>query len=307
MAVLSVETKKISELEAASSCASNDTFVLDTALSGTQKLSYSNLIGSVKSTLNVPAGADTLLANTTISTTYENEAAKVAASSLTYDLNFRLAVTERERNCIYGVLPYGIEWTLTNLLAKIRAEKFDDFAIGDYIVENSNKWLVAAKNYWTAAELGTFVPHVVLMRAEPTSTNYKYNDTATNTGGFNSSALATTLTTTIYNALPSALRAACLDVNSYESTKSGISKYSRKIKLPSVRQVTGESLNTNSSCYMQLPICRSQVFLTNGFWLLDADTENNTNFLYYSQQYKTFRTIAANSTSVPVCPILAIG
>lgn len=308
MAVISVETKKISELEAASSCASNDAFVLDTVLNGTQKLTYSNLVGSVKNTMNVPAGADTLLANTTISTIYENNSAKVAASSLAYDLDSRLTVAEREKNCIYGVLNRGIEWTLTNLLAKIRAQSFNDFAIGDYIVENSNRWLIAAKNYWTDNEFTTFTPHVVLMRETGTSTNYKYNDTATNSGGFNSSALASTVTGTIYNALPSALRAACLDVNSYESTKSGITKYSRKIKLPSVKQVTGDANLSNCISYNMLPLCRSMAFLNNsGFWLLDPNDGNATDFLYYSPMYKSVRTASATTTTIPIRPILTIG
>ncbi len=312
MAVLSVETKKISELEAASSCASNDTFVLDTALSGTQKLTYSNLIGSVKSTMNVPAGADTLLANTTISATYENEAAKVAASSLAYDLNSRLAAAERECNCIHGVLAYGIEWTLTNLLAKIRAEKFNDFAIGDYIVVSDIKWCVAAKYYWTANELPDGdAPHVVLMPAAKLGgQNYKYNSSNTNAGGFNASELATTVTTTLYNALPSALRAACLSVNSYESTKTSTSKFSRKIKLLTERQTTGLHFRsvTGGACYEQLPLCRSMSFLGNGgsFWLLDPVDDETTSFCCWRQDYQAVINNSASS-SYGVRPIITIG
>lgn len=307
MAVLSVETKKISELDAALAVNGTDNFIVDTAANGTRKATFSAILASLKSELNVPTSANTLLSNESVSTTYENETAKVAASSLAYDLSARLTVAERERNCIYGVLPHGIEWTLTNLLAKIRAEKFSDFAIGDYIVENSNKWMVAAKNYWTENELTTFTPHVVLMM-ESGASNYSYNSTATNSGGFNNSALATTLTTTFYNSLSSALRAACLEVNSYESTKGGMSKYKRKIKLPSTKQTVSETVNSSCPSYEQFPLCRSLHFLNaSGFWLIDADDANAANFLYYSPMYKSARTTSATTSSIPIRPILAIG
>lgn len=311
MAVLSVETKKISELEAATTLNANSLFVADMPTVGTQKLAYNDLVGNIKDSLQIPRAADAV-PTSAIATEYTNSQAQVAAASQGYDLNARLSVIEREQNCIYGVLAHGIEWTLTNLLAKIRAEKFNDFAIGDYITVSDIKWCVAAKYYWTANELPDGdAPHVVLMPAARLGgQNYKYNSSNTNAGGFNASELATTVTTTLYNALPSALRAACLSVNSYESTKSGTTKYSRKIKLLTERQATGLHFRSTNggACYEQLPLCRSMSFLGNGgsFWLLDPVDGETTSFCCWRQDYQAVVNNSASS-SYGVRPIITIG
>lgn len=311
MAVLSVETKKISELEAATTLNANSLFVADMPTVGTQKLAYSDLVGNIKDSLQIPRAADAV-PTSAIATEYTNSQVQVAAASQGYDLNARLSAIEREQNCIYGVLAYGIEWTLTNLLAKIRAEKFNDFAIGDYITANDIKWCVAAKYYWTNNELPDGdAPHAVLMPAARLGEqNYRYNSTNTNAGGFNASELATTVTTTLYNALPSALRSVCLSVNSYESTKSGTTKYSRKIKLLSERQATGLHFRstTAGACYEQLPLCKSMSFLANGgsFWLLDPADAENTSFCCWRQDYQAVINNNASS-SYGVRPIITIG
>lgn len=311
MAILSVETKKISELEAATTLNANSLFVADMPTVGTQKLSYSDLVGNIKDSLQIPRAADAV-ATSAIATAYTNSQTQITAASLGYDLNARLTVIERENDCINGVLPYGVELQLSDLLAWIRANQFYKFAIGDYITVNGEKWCVAAKNYWQSGVVPDDVKHVVLMpldRLGGANTGYRYNSTNTNTGGFNSSELKTTLTTTIYNALPSALRAACLDMYTYESTKSSNARYTRKIKLPNEKQAFGSTLFAPylGASYQQLPLCRSLHFLgASSFWLLDPDDESAAQFLYYNQGYQSIRPQNASSTA-GVRPIITVG
>lgn len=309
MAILSVETKKISELEAATTLNANSLFVADMPTVGTQKLAYSDLVGNIKDSLQIPRAADAV-ATSAIATAYTNSQTQITAASLGYDLNDRLTVIERENDCINGVLTYGVELQLSDLLAYIRAGQFHKFAIGDYITVNSEKWCVAAKNYWQSGVVPNDAKHVILMSLNRLGdTGYKYNSTNTNSGGFNSSELKTTLTTTIYNALPSALRAACLDMYTYESTKSSNARYTRKIKLPNEKQVFGSSLFAPylGASYQQLPLCRSLQFLgENNFWLLDPDNDTTTQFLYYNIGYQSIRPQNASSTA-GVRPIITVG
>lgn len=238
MAILSVETKKISELEAASSCANNDTFVLDTALSGTQKATFSTVIDSIKSAMNVPTAADTLLANTSISTAYENEAAKVAASSTVYTAELRIRNLEKNARAVQGAIKYGDEQQLSDLLAAIRSNDPNAYCLGDYITASGVKWVVVAKNYYNEAQISPYKSHAVLMSFESVG-NRAFNSAATIAGGYNSSALKTWLEGDFYNSLPSALRSAIIQPNVTESTVGDVITVARKIQLPGAIQIGG--------------------------------------------------------------------
>lgn len=286
MAVLSVETKKISELEAASSCASNDAFVLDTALSGTQKLTYSNLVGSVKSTMNVPAVADTLLANTTISTTFENESAKVAASSTVYAAEKRLSNAEKDLLFMQGAVAYNDSWTLANLLAAIRSNDPKAYSLGDYITVDGKKWTIVAKNYYTSNNLATWKQHAVLMMYDSLE-NQIYNTTNTNAGGYNGSTIKTWLEGTFYNSLPSELRACILQVSVTESTMGANNVFTRSIQLPSIMQLTGTAQHAepNRAFGPPFPVVHNALFLYGGsgaeYWTNTPVDGSTTNFGVY--------------------------
>ena len=150
MAVLSVETKKISELDAALAVNGGDNFIVDTAANGTRKATFSAILASLKSELNVPTSANTLLSNESISSTYENNAAKVASSASVYTAEQRLTNAEKDLLFLQGAVAYNTEWTLANLLTAIRSNDPKAYSLGDYITASSKKWVVVAKNYYTS-------------------------------------------------------------------------------------------------------------------------------------------------------------
>lgn len=309
MAVLSVETKKISELDAASAITDSSLFVVDVPSVGTQKLEYSALAGNIKSSLGVDAD-DTVLPASAVASVYSDDPGQIAPASQAYDLNNRLNVIERENDCIAGARLYGIEWALADLLTEIRASRFNSFAIGDYILANSKHWCVVAKNFFCNSNSITNPashPHAVLMPYESLG-SYAYNSSNTNSGGYEASELKTTIEGTVYNALPSALRSACLDVKQYESTKSGFGQKTRKIRLPNEIQVFGSRIYgvANGAVTQQFPLCRALRFMANDTWLVDPADSNTTGFLAYATTYQRTQQYNA-STSKNIRPFIVIG
>lgn len=309
MAVLSVETKKISELDAATTLGNDALFVADIPGTGTQKITYGNLIANTKTSLGLGA-EDSILPASAIAASYTSESGKVAPASQAYDLNNRLNVIERENECIAGARLYGIEWALADLLTEIRASRFNSFAIGDYILANSKHWCIVAKNFYcNSSNIAnpSSHPHAVLMPYESLG-SYAYNSTNTNSGGYEGSELKTTIEGTVFNGLPSALRSACLEIKQYESTKASYGSKTRKIRLPNEIQVMGYRLYApaNGCATQQLPLCRSLRFMASDTWVVDPSDSNTTGFLAYS--YTSQRTQNYNaSTSKAIRPIIVIG
>ena len=185
MASLSIETKKISELNAAAAVSGNDAFIVDTTANGTQKLTFSALVNSLETTDN-----------------------NRLVQSIKKDMQFAL-----------GFSAYGSEITLSNLLTAIRSGDPFAYNLGDYLTINSKKWVVIEKNYYSP--IVTSTPHALLMMYDCIdTTGQMYNSTATNAGGYGSSALKTYLEGTFWNSLPSEFRSAIATVsNIRESTK----------------------------------------------------------------------------------------
>lgn len=291
MAVLSVETKKISELEAASAVATSDNFIVDTALSGTQKATFGAVIDSVKSALNVPASADTLLSNESISTTYENVATKVAASSTVHTIETRTTNAEKDLRVLLGVQALNDSLQLSSLLTAIRSNDPRAYCLGDYITVNSKVWVVVAKNYYTSYNFSTYKQHAVLMMDNATEEQV-YNTANTNAGGYNGSELRTWLEGTFYNSLPSDLRACILPVNVSESTMGSVNQFTRSIQLPSVMQLTGASQNAeiNRSFGPPLPIIHNAGLLRGAsatdYWTSTPVNDSTTHFAVYLANYQ---------------------
>ncbi len=82
-------------------------------------------------------------------------------------------------------------------------------------------------------------PHVLMQFRDCLATTYKYNDSNTNTGGYDASALKNTMENTIYNALPADLRGAILSCPRLESTKGSWAWKARNIFLPTEVEVFG--------------------------------------------------------------------
>ena len=292
MAVLSVETKKVSELDAASAVAASDNFIVDTALSGTQKATFGAVVDSLKSALNVPASASTLLSNESISTTYENVATKVAASSTVHAIDVRMTNAERDMMFLQGAYTRNNSLLLSSLLTAIRSNDPRAYCLGDYITANNKVWVVVAKNYYTAYNFTTYKQHAVLMMYD-TAGNQAYNSANTNTGGYNGSELRTWLEGTFYNSLPSDLRACILPVKVMESTMGATTEFTRSIQLPSVMQLTGSAQHAepNRAFGLPLPAVHNAGFLRGGdgseYWTSTPANGSTTNFAAYiaNQQY----------------------
>lgn len=290
MAVLSVETKKISELDAALAVNGGDNFIVDTAANGTRKATFSAILASLKSELNVPASANTLLSNESISSTYENSASKVASSASVYTAEQRLTNAEKDLLFMQGAVAYNTEWTLANLLTAIRSDNPKAYSLGDYITVNSKKWVVVAKNYYTSYNIPTYKPHAVLMMSDVIDpTGRVYNTANTNAGGYNGSELKTYLENTFYNTLPSALRSAIIAVQKVqESTKGALAEFTRSIQLPSVMQLTGSAQRAESQRSFGPPFActgNAQFLCGEGsyyYWTNVPVDDSTTNFCYYT-------------------------
>ena len=311
MAVLSVETKKVSELDAASAVAASDNFIVDTALSGTQKATFGAVVDSLKSALNVPASANTLLSNESISTTYENVGTKVAASSTVNAIEVRTTNAERDMMFLQGAYTRNNSLLLSSLLTAIRSNDPRAYCLGDYITASNKVWVVVAKNYYTAYNFTTYKQHAVLMMYDATEEKV-YNTGNTNAGGYNGSELRTWLEGTFYNSLPSDLRACILPVTVSESTMGGLSQFTRSIQLPSVMQLTGtaQDAETHRAFGPPLPIVHNAGFLRGGsaadYWTSTPVDGSTTNFAVYAANYQ-FATYGQARYGRAVRPLIVIG
>lgn len=314
MAVLSVETKKISELDAALAVNGTDNFIVDTATNGTRKATFSAILASLKSELNVPTSANTLLSNESISTTYENSAAKVASSASVYTAEQRLSNVEKDLLFIQGAVAYNTEWALADLLTAIRSDNPKAYSLGDYITVSSKKWVVVAKNYYTVYNIPTYKPHAVLMMYDVIdSAGRVYNTANTNTGGYNGSELKTYLESTFYNSLPSALRSAIIAVQKVqESTKGALAEFTRSIQLPSVMQLTSSAqLAENQRNFGPPFACVNNALFLYGdggydYWTNIPVADSTTNFAAYLAERQFVSSGQARYTRC-VRPFIVIG
>ena len=314
MAVLSVETKKISELDAALAVNGTDNFIVDTATNGTRKATFSAILASLKSELNVPTSANTLLSNESISTTYENSAAKVASSASVYTAEQRLSNVEKDLLFIQGAVAYNTEWALADLLTAIRSDNPKAYSLGDYITVSNKKWVVVAKNYYTVYNIPTYKPHAVLMMYDVIdSAGRVYNTANTNTGGYNGSELKTYLESTFYNSLPSALRSAIIAVQKVqESTKGALAEFTRSIQLPSVMQLTSSAqLAENQRNFGPPFACVNNALFLYGdggydYWTSIPAADSTTNFAAYLAERQFVSSGQARYTRC-VRPFIVIG
>ena len=314
MAVLSVETKKISELDAALAVNGTDNFIVDTATNGTRKATFSAILASLKSELNVPTSANTLLSNESISTTYENNAAKVASSASVYTAEQRLSNVEKDLLFLQGAVAYNTEWALADLLTAIRSDNPKAYSLGDYITVSSKKWVVVAKNYYTIYNIPTYKPHAVLMMYDVIDPAGRvYNTANTNTGGYNGSELKTYLESTFYNSLPSALRSAIIAVQKVqESTKGALAEFTRSIQLPSVMQLTSSAqLAENQRNFGPPFACVNNALFLYGdggydYWTSIPAADSTTNFAAYLAERQFVSSGQARYTRC-VRPFIVIG
>lgn len=243
MAVLSVQTKKISELLSATNLKENDVIIVELIDGGTRKMTYGNFSAALKESLEYPT-------------------------------------LRREMDCLNGVREKGVEIDIDTLMGYVRAKKHDQYALGDYFVDNGVQWAIVARNWYSAwnfeGDGATQRPeHIVCMPVDFLATSYTFNDVDTNTGGYAGSKMPDHMNSEFAKLSPKT-RAYCKSTRIFENNKGAWGVAERKMRLPTIVELTGNQGWANSfsgGVSSQLPLCRNALFRVRKelYWAADPD------------------------------------
>ena len=304
MSVLSVQTKKIPELQSTTSLGNNDMLVVELADGGTKKMTYGSLIAVIQASLKGDEGATLTIAN--ISSVQTDAEGKVPASALLKEVSDAFEIMKREVMAPYGY--FGIEQNIDTLMGWVRAGQWDKFAIGDYFIDtrsNGQKvmWEIADKNgYLHCGDQGSGLTanNIICIPRDCLEETQKFNDTNTNTGGYAASLMPAALET-IAGTFSSKLQSYMTTVRRLENNKGTFAWASRRIMLPSVIELLGHQ--GFSDAYSGGPVCHSLALYTGGnahlmkgrgfnrsattrqwYWMEDPSAFNTASFclVYYS-------------------------
>lgn len=296
MSVLSVQTKKIPELQATTDLVESDMIVVELADGGTRKMTYSNLIAVIQASLK--GDEDAMMTIASISSIQTDETGKVPSSALVKGMNDDFAIMKREIMAPYGY--FGIEQNLDTLMGYVRAGQWDKFAIGDYFIDtrtNGQKvmWEVADKNgYLHCGDTPLESNNIICVPRDCLEETQQYNTSNTNTGGFAASLIPAALET-IAGTFSAKLQSYMATVRRLENNKGGWAWASRRISLPSVNEMLGHKGWADQ--YSNGPVCHSLALFTGGnahvmkgrgfnksaasrqwYWLADPSAANTADF-----------------------------
>lgn len=313
MSVLSVQTKKIPELQATTGLVGSDMIIVELADGGTRKMTYSNLIAVIQASLK--GDEDAMMTIASISSIQTDEAGKVPSSALVKGMNDDFAIMKREIMAPYGY--FGIEQNLDTLMGYVRAGQWDKFAVGDYFIDtrtNGQKvmWEVADKNgYLHCGDTPLESNNIICVPRDCLEETQQYNTSNTNTGGFAASLMPAALET-IAGTFSAKLQGYMTTVRRLENNKGGWAWASRRISLPSVNEMLGHKGWADQ--YSGGPICHSLALFTGGnahvmkgrgfnksaasrqwYWLADPSAANSAYFCSvgsYGDSHNTDASIA---------------
>ena len=296
MSVLSVQTKKIPELQATTGLVGNDMIIVELADGGTRKMTYSNLIAVIQASLK--GDEDAMMTIASISSIQTDEAGKVPSSALLKGMNDDFAIMKREIMAPYGY--FGIEQNLDTLMGYVRAGQWDKFAVGDYFIDtrtNGQKvmWEVADKNgYLHCGDTPLESNNIICVPRDCLEETQQYNTSNTNTGGFAASLMPAALET-IAGTFSAKLQGYMATVKRLENNKGGWAWASRRISLPSVNEMLGHQGWADP--FSGGPVCHSLALFTGGnahvmkgrgfnksaasrqwYWLADPSASNTADF-----------------------------
>lgn len=265
MSILSVQTKKIPELQSTTSLGNNDMLVVELADGGTKKMTYGSLIAVIQASLKGDEDAMLTIAN--ISSVQTDAESKVPASALLKEVSDAFEIMKREVMAPYGY--FGIEQNIDTLMGWVRAGQWDKFAIGDYFIDtrsNGQKvmWEIADKNgYLHCGDRGNGLTanNIICIPRDCLEETQKFNDTNTNTGGYAASLMPAALET-IAGTFSSKLQSYMTTVRRLENNKGAFAWASRRIMLPSVTELLGHQ--GFSDAYSGGPVCHSLALYTGG-------------------------------------------
>lgn len=310
MSVLSVQTKKIPELQATTSLVGSDMIVVELADGGTRKMTYSDFITTIKASLEYPEEA--VLSMADVVDVQTDDGTKVPAAKLVYDMHQIDVVTRREMDCLNGIKEKGNLIDVDTLMGYVRAKEHHKYAIGDYFEDNGVQWAVAARNWYPAWAFGDSVArpeHIVCMPVDFLATSYQFNTTNTNTGGYAASLMPANMETE-FGKLGSKVKAYCKQTRIYENNKGAWAATMRNMRLPTIVEVTGNQGWANEGysggVCSQLPLCQNSLFRIRStwYWCLDPSSANTASFcIIYDYGSSTY---ASASNSGRVRPLIVL-
>ena len=286
MSVLSVQTKKIPELQATTNLVESDMIVVELADGGTRKMTYGDFITVIKASLEYPD--ETVLSMADVVDVQTNDGTKIPTAKLVYDMHQADAVMRREMDCLNGIREKGNLIDIDTLMGYVRAGEHQKYAIGDYFEDNGIQWAVVARNWYPAWAFGDSVSrpeHIVCMPVDFLATSYQFNTTNTNTGGYAASLMPANMETE-FGKLGSKVKAYCKQTRIYENNKGAWAAATRSMRLPTIVEVTGNQGWANEGysggVCSQLPLCQNSLFRIRStwYWCLDPSSSDTTTFCY---------------------------
>lgn len=296
MSVLSVQTKKITELQATTNLVKSDLVIVELANGGTRKMTYGDLIATIQASLK--GDEDAMMTISSISSVQTNETRKVPSSALIKGMNDDFAIMKREIMAPYGY--FGIEQNLDTLMGYVKAGQWDKFAIGDYFIDtrtNGQKvmWEIADKNgYFHCGDTILEKNNIICVPRDCINETQKYNETSSNTGGYAASLMPSVLEK-IAATFSTELKKYMTYVRRLENNKGGWAWASRRISLPSTTEMLGHEGWADE--YSGGPVCHSLALFTGGnmhitkgrgfnkseetrqwYWMSDPAANNTTDF-----------------------------
>lgn len=311
MSVLSVQTKKIPELQAATGLVESDMIVVELADGGTRKMTYGDFITVIKASLEYPDEA--VLSMADVVNIQTDDETKIPTAKLVYDMYQADAIMRREMDCLNGVREKGNLVDIDTLMGYVRAGEHHKYAIGDYFEDNGVQWAVAARNWYPAWAFGDSVSrpeHIVCMPVDFLATSYQFNISNTNTGGYAGSLMPANMETE-FGKLGSKVKAYCKQTRIYENNKGAWAAAMRSMRLPTVVELTGNQGWANegySGCVCsQLPLCQNSLFRIRStwYWCLDPSSVNTTNFCSVAVNGGSGNSLASSSGRVRPLIVLA--
>lgn len=284
MSVLSVQTKKIPELQATTDLVESDMIVVELADGGTRKMTYGDFITVIKASLEYPDEA--VLSMADVVNVQTNDETKIPTAKLVYDMYQADAVMRREMDCLNGIREKGNIIDIDTLMGYVKAGEHQKYAIGDYFEDNGVQWAVAARNWYPAWAFGDSVSrpeHIVCMPVDFLAASYQFNTTNTNTGGYAASLMPANMETE-FGKLGSKVKAYCKQTRIYENNKGAWAAAMRSMRLPTIVEVTGNQGWANEGysggVCSQLPLCRNSLFRIHSawYWCLDPSFSDTTLF-----------------------------
>ena len=311
MSVLSVQTKKIPELQATTDLVESDMIVVELADGGTRKMTYGDFITIIKASLEYPDEA--VLSMADVVNIQTNDKTKIPTAKLVYDMYQADAIMRREMDCLNCIREKGNLIDIDMLMGYVRAGEHHKYAIGDYFEDNGVQWAVAARNWYPAWAFGDSVSrpeHIVCMPVDFLATSYQFNTSNTNTGGYAGSLMPANMETE-FGKLGSKVKAYCKQTRIYENNKGAWAAAMRSMRLPTIVQVTGNQGFANEGfsggVCSQLPLCRNSLFRIRStwYWCLDPSSSATTHFCTVSSNGNSTTNDASISGRVRPLIVLA--